>query len=209
VLPGNLGYISGYLIPNGATIDSALAALQNTDGLVVDMRGYPREATFWLTRRLTDVPLRRPKVEIPIAMWKPGAESAACCGRLRVQTDELELRDGPRYRKPVVVLINAVPQSAAEADVMILRQRPRVRVVGTPTTGAVGTVTQVLVPSGARFFFTGSVWYNPDGSRVQNVGILPDVHVAPTIRGVRAGRDEILEAGIGVLKEMLAGQLGR
>ena len=108
-----------------------------------------------------------------------------------------------------MVLINAVPQSASETEVMYLRQLPRVRVVGTPTTGTTGNVTQVSIPSGARFGFTGVVWYNLDGSHFQNIGILPDVHVAPTIRGVRAGRDEILEAGIRVLKQMLAGQPAR
>lgn len=37
---------------------------------------------------------------------------------------------------------------------------------------------------------------NPQGSVTQPIGIVPDVEVRPTIEGIRAGRDEVLEAGI-------------
>ncbi len=36
----------------------------------------------------------------------------------------------------------------------------------------------------------------PDGKPTQRIGILPDLEVRPTIAGIRAGRDEVLEAGI-------------
>jgi hypothetical protein len=36
----------------------------------------------------------------------------------------------------------------------------------------------------------------PDGSQLQRVGLIPDVRVAPTLRGVRAGDDELLAAGV-------------
>jgi C-terminal processing protease CtpA/Prc len=42
-----------------------------------------------------------------------------------------------------------------------------------------------------------------DGSRFQNIGILPDVPVAPTVEGIRAGRDEVLEKGIEVLRRLV------
>jgi C-terminal processing protease CtpA/Prc len=42
-----------------------------------------------------------------------------------------------------------------------------------------------------------------DGTRFQNVGILPDVPVAPTIEGIRAGRDEVLEKGLEVLRHLV------
>jgi C-terminal processing protease CtpA/Prc len=42
-----------------------------------------------------------------------------------------------------------------------------------------------------------------DGCRFQNIGILPDVPVAPTVDGIRAGRDEVLDKGIEVLRRLV------
>ena len=38
--------------------------------------------------------------------------------------------------------------------------------------------------------------FYPDGAPTQRVGILADVEVLPTVAGIRAGRDEVLEAAI-------------
>lgn len=38
--------------------------------------------------------------------------------------------------------------------------------------------------------------FYPDGTPTQRVGIVPDLEVRPTIAGVRAGRDEVLESGV-------------
>jgi len=38
--------------------------------------------------------------------------------------------------------------------------------------------------------------FYPDHRPTQRVGIVPDLVVRPTIAGIRAGRDEVLEAGI-------------
>jgi C-terminal processing protease CtpA/Prc len=43
----------------------------------------------------------------------------------------------------------------------------------------------------------------PDDRPFQNVGITPDVEVTATISGVRAGRYEVLEAGLDELRRML------
>ncbi len=48
--------------------------------------------------------------------------------------------------------------------------------------------------------FTGMRVLYEDGSRFQNVGIVPDVVARPTIAGLRSGRDEVLEAGVDVLR---------
>ena len=68
--------------------------------------------------------------------------------------------------------------------------------VGTPTAGANGDVTSILLPGGLEVRFTGHDVRFPDGRQLQRTGIQPDVRVAPTLRGIRAGRDEVLEAGL-------------
>jgi hypothetical protein len=39
----------------------------------------------------------------------------------------------------------------------------------------------------------------PDGRQTQRAGVAIDVVVRPTIAGLRAGRDEVLEGAIGVI----------
>ncbi|MEQ4208765.1 hypothetical protein [Actinopolymorpha sp. B9G3] len=41
----------------------------------------------------------------------------------------------------------------------------------------------------------------PAGGRFQNLGIHPDILVAPTPEGIAAGRDDVLEAAIAALRQ--------
>lgn len=42
--------------------------------------------------------------------------------------------------------------------------------------------------------------FYPDGSSTQRVGVKVDVHIAPTIEGIRAEIDEVLKKAIEVIK---------
>ena len=45
--------------------------------------------------------------------------------------------------------------------------------------------------------------FYPDKKPTQRVGIIPDIEVRPTIAGIRAGRDEVLEEA---LRQILGSQ---
>ena len=42
--------------------------------------------------------------------------------------------------------------------------------------------------------------YYPDGTETQRIGIVPDIGLKPTIRGIYEGRDEILEKAIELIE---------
>jgi len=42
--------------------------------------------------------------------------------------------------------------------------------------------------------------FYPDGSPTQRVGIIPDIEVKPTVKGIMEGRDELLEKAIEVIQ---------
>jgi C-terminal processing protease CtpA/Prc len=48
--------------------------------------------------------------------------------------------------------------------------------------------------------FSGHDVRHADGRQLQRVGIQPDIHVEPTVAGIVAGRDEVLERAIEFLK---------
>ena len=43
--------------------------------------------------------------------------------------------------------------------------------------------------------------YYPDGTQTQRIGIVPDIEIKPTIKGIKEGRDEVLERAIQYIRE--------
>jgi C-terminal processing protease CtpA/Prc len=76
---------------------------------------------------------------------------------------------------------------------MALRVAPQAIVVGSTTAGADGNVSEIMLPGALRTMISGIGVFYPDKKPTQRVGIIPDVEVRPTIAGIRAGRDEVLE----------------
>jgi hypothetical protein len=52
------------------------------------------------------------------------------------------------------------------------------------------------MPGGFSTMISGLGVFYPDGKPTQQIGIIPDKTVVPTIEGIRAGRDEVLEEAV-------------
>lgn len=103
---------------------------------------------------------------------------------------------GPHYSGKVVILVDEVSQSQAEYTSRAFRSASGAKIVGSTTAGADGNVSQIPLPGGLRSMISGIGVFYPDGKPTQRIGIIPDVGLKPTIAGIRAGRDEVLEAAI-------------
>jgi C-terminal processing protease CtpA/Prc len=74
-------------------------------------------------------------------------------------------------------------------------------IVGSATAGANGNVVTFPVPGGFTIRFTGMRVTRHDGrSRHHGVGITPDVEVQPTLAGIAAGRDEVLQRALELVR---------
>ena len=102
----------------------------------------------------------------------------------------------PHYGGKVVILVDEVSQSSAEYTTMAFRASPRAKVVGSTTAGADGNTSPIPLPGGLRSMISGIGVFYPDKRPTQRIGILPDVEVRPTVEGIRAGRDEVLEQAL-------------
>jgi C-terminal processing protease CtpA/Prc len=100
------------------------------------------------------------------------------------------------FKGRLAILVDERTQSHAEFSVMALRTSPQNKVIGSQTAGADGNITRLTLPSGFRTLFTGLGVFYPDGTKTQRIGIVPDIEVRPTLKGFRAGRDEVLERAI-------------
>jgi C-terminal processing protease CtpA/Prc len=190
VLPNtNIGYVNmGDIMPQ--QVDSAIAVLRNTSGIVMDVRNYPR-GTMHLFAQFFN-PEARPFVRFTMVdstspgqvAWLPPVTTGRATG------------NPDHYRGRIAILVDERTQSHAEFSVMALRTAPENRVIGSQTAGADGNVTPIVLPGGIRTLFTGLGVYYPDGRPTQRIGIVPDIEVRPTLAGIRAGRDEVLERAL-------------
>jgi C-terminal processing protease CtpA/Prc len=102
----------------------------------------------------------------------------------------------PTFTGAVVILVDEVSQSQAEYTTMAFRVAPNAVVVGSTTAGADGNVSRIPLPGNVEGMISGIGVFYPDRTPTQRIGIVPDLVVRPTVEGIRAGRDEVLEAGV-------------
>lgn len=162
---------------------------KNTRGLIIDIRNYPSEfVVFALGSLLVNQPT-------PFARFTIGDLDNPGAFLWRVGPLSLTPQQ-PRYAGKIVVLVDEVSLSQAEYTTMAFRAAPQTVVVGSTTAGADGNVSQLMLPGGLRTAISGIGVFYPDKRPTQRIGIVPDVEVRPTIAGIRAGRDEVLEEGL-------------
>jgi C-terminal processing protease CtpA/Prc len=170
-------------------VDSALAIVKNATGIVMDVRGYPRNTMYRFAQFFN--PDARPFAKFTAVdptypgqlVWRPATPAG--------QPGNAEY-----FRGRVAILVDERTQSHAEFSVMALRTAPDNKVIGSQTAGADGNVTRFFLPGGIGALFTGLGVYYPDGRPTQRIGIVPDIEIRPTLAGFRAGRDEVLERAI-------------
>jgi Peptidase family S41 len=199
VLEGNLGYVDlSHLLPE--EVDPMFAALAGTRAIVFDDRGYPHGTGFTIGPRLNvKHPRGVARFQEPLVTlaWGEDADGA----RTFLQT--LPPAQGALYTRPTVMLIDDQAISQSEHTGLIFEAYSGTTFVGSPTAGANGDVSFMPLPGGLRLSFTGHDVRHADGRQLQNIGLMPDVPVRPTLAGVRAGRDEVLEAAVRYLQTTL------
>ncbi len=165
-----------------------LEQAEGTRGLIVDIRNYPSAfVVFFLGGRLVTEPT-------PFVCFTIG--DLANPGAFRWRPNLSLPAATPPYTGRVMVLVDETSMSQAEYTAMALRAGPRASVVGSTTAGADGNISPIALPGGLATHISGIGVYYPDRRPTQRVGIVPDVEVRPTIAGVRAGRDEVLEEAL-------------
>lgn len=194
ILPGNIGYIDLDRLSYDM-LDSAFARVKNTRAIIFDMRGYPKGLFWAIAPRLT----RTPKCAAMLHTPMPGHQSPAPATETLCQMIYAG-EASQHYAKPTVMLIDERSVSQAEHTGLYLKAANGTRFVGTRTAGANGELATMVLPGGITVGFTGQAVTWPDGRQLQRVGLKPDVLVVPTVAGIRAGRDEILDAAVRLVR---------
>lgn len=160
----------------------------DTKALIIDIRNYPAEFVVFALGSLL-VKSETAFVRFTEAdLANPGAFHWA--KSLSVSPAK------QHYAGRIVILVDECSISQAEYTSMAFRTAPGAIVVGSTTAGADGNVSPFALPGGLHTMISGIGVFYPDKTPSQRIGIVPDVEMRPTITGIRAGRDEVLEEAL-------------
>ncbi len=181
----------GYLKLSSVKIADAASYIESakgTKGLIIDIRNYPSEfVVFALGSLLVD--RSTPFVRFTNGdLTNPGAFH---------WSPPLSLTPAqPHYKGKAAILVDEISQSQAEYTTMAFRSAHGAMVIGSTTAGADGNVSPIPLPGGYQTMISGIGIFYPDKKPTQRIGMIPDVVMQPTIAGIRAGRDEVLEEAL-------------
>ena len=190
----DIGYISNKKVTD-EDLPAIKRAFENTKGIIIDLRKYNKDVE--LTQSLASWFVSDTKTFIKfteVNVNNPGEFTFQ-------QTHVIGKREQDTYQGKLVVIVNEYTQSNSEYKAMAFRAGDNTTIIGSQTAGADGSVAELTLPGGLETRITAYGVYYPDGRGTQRIGIVPDIEAKPTIKGIREGRDELLEKAIEIIRQ--------
>lgn len=176
--------------------------LPRTRALIIDLRTYPLKVDGALIA-LIGQSLRTESVVVRQALY----QTLALPGLFYRQEQwlfedfgEVAARCTEPYKGRVILLVDEMTQSNPEFQAMAFQSCPQTQTIGSPTSGANGSIVWIPLP-GQLTSFSGVGTLYPDGTQTQTVGVRLDIEVLPTAEGLQAGRDEVLERALELARQ--------
>ncbi|PIF47057.1 C-terminal processing protease CtpA/Prc [Chryseobacterium sp. 52] len=183
------GYVNMGIIEKG-DLDDMYRDLKSTTSIIFDLRNYPKLTIFPLSRMIL------PEKSIYYQFNFPETDYLS---KFYSAKNSIGRKNPDYYKGNVVVLVDENTQSQAETTAMMFKQHPKSKVIGSNTSGANGDVIRFKIAD-LDTCFTGLGAYYPDGRETQRIGIVPDIVIKPTVKGIQEGKDEVLERALDYIK---------
>lgn len=104
------------------------------------------------------------------------------------------------FKGPLAVIVSGSSRSAAELTAGALQEAGRATIVGDKTAGAVLISVESRLPDGGRFNMSVEDVRLASGTRLEHLGVTPDIAAHTTLADRRAGRDPALDAAVAAVK---------
>lgn len=176
--------------------------LPRTRALIIDLRTYPMNVDGALIALAGQSLCTE-----PVVAWQTLHQTLALPGLFYRQEQwlfedfgEVAARCTEPYKGRVILLVDEMTQSNPEFQAMAFQSCPQTLTIGSPTSGANGSIVWIPLP-GQLTSFSGVGALYPDGTQPQTVGVRLDVEVLPTAEGLQAGRDEVLERALELARQ--------
>jgi C-terminal processing protease CtpA/Prc len=185
-----IGYVNMGIIER-EDLDEMYANLKSTKSIIFDLRNYPKQTIFPLAKLLLPESFIYYQFNFPDTNY---------LSKFYSRKNQIGRKNSDYYKGNVVVLVDENTQSQAETTTMMFKQHPKAKVIGSNTSGANRDVIYLNI-AGLETSFTGLGAYYPDGKETQRIGIIPDIIVKPTVKGIKEGKDEVLERALEYIKD--------
>ncbi len=166
--------------------------IAGSHGVVFDLPGYPHGTAWAIAARLN---VKGAKFGPGIHQTFGGGMPTAAPMQLSY-SQPLEAPRGPIYDGKIVILIDSRTMSQAEHTALMIESAAPVTYIGSPSVGTNGDLRHLLLPGKVTISFSGLKITRADGTQLQQVGIQPHIWAKPTLAGLRAERDEVLERAL-------------
>jgi carboxyl-terminal processing protease len=185
-LDSGLAYIhfERWIPPVDKDLPVAIRSLQDTPGLILDLRGN-RGGVF-----MSVDPFLVAGTPTGQRVWRSGKIEKTQTGRSEVS-----------YTGRLAVLVDEESGSASENFAAVIQEAGRGVIVGRPTCGCLTSSYYTSVPGGGRLQWSRVLALTRNGHKIEGTGVVPDRVVPVTLADLRTGRDAVLEAAERMLRD--------
>ncbi len=193
-LPDNIGYVDLTRLSDDQ-VPAIFEKLQKTSGIIFDARGETTPAAEAIASRLTTTnDVAGAIVTGPIALSPDVATTRSLISTSSYFfVERVPMTAEPKYKGKTVMLIDERTIGNAEHLGLWLEAANNTAFIGTPSAGADGETSNFVIPGGITITFSGQDVRHGNTGKLQRLGLQPAILAAPTVNGIRRGRDEVLE----------------
>lgn len=193
LLDDNIGYVDMSNVEVD-DVKSMMEELKNAKAIIFDDRIRPKDTNFLINDYLNPEPkeiLRLLFQDLSFPgryIWRNDMQT---CGKINPDY----------YKGKVIVLVGSGTFSFGEQTAMSFQTAPNTTIIGSQTSGSDGPNYYFTIIKGFDSSFTSQGVFYPNKKETQRIGIVPDIEIKPTIRGIQEGKDEVLERAILFVKK--------
>lgn len=177
-------------------LEDKLTGLIDADGVIFDIRGYPYFDSDFL-KHMSDETIKCPQLLIPQIIYPDRENMNDWDGSGRWEWEPKK----PRFKGKIIFMTNASAISWAETILSMVEAYKLGTIIGSQTAGTNGDCNRFKLPGGYTFAFTGTKTLKHDNTAHHGVGIIPDIPVKRTIKGISEKRDEFLEKALEIIEK--------
>ena len=201
LLRGGIGYADLRRLKRNQ-VDAMFETFRHAPAIVFDMRGVPADDSITvIAPRLTkepDVPAAIVTGPIAVAPdLQRGSIANPSSSYFFLET--IGNSEQWKYLGKTLMLVDERTIGAGEQAGLFLEAANKTEFIGSPTGGANSVLTNFTLPGGIAISLSGQDIRHVNGGKLQRLGLQPNVSVAPTLTGVRTGKDEVLEKALDYL----------
>lgn len=175
-------------------INNVMPQLKEASAIICDLRGYPNSNHAFIQHLLKADDTASSWMRTPKIIYPDYQVSGFSNHSWKLTTKQ------PHLNAKIIFIIDGTAISYAESFMGFIEGYKLATIVGEPTAGTNGNVNTVYLLGGYQFRFTGMKVVRHNGKQQHGVGILPDVYVEKTIKGIIEGKDEFLDKALELAK---------